>query len=123
MAHQTGNLNLSLMGFVIYGDFADLTMYKNQNGKVVVFQKTWPDKPPSYYQILDRTLFSVAALAWTELTDAEQEQWRLAARRGSLCMTGYNLYQSCWMAPQNDHITTIARQTKTILSCTCGRYP
>lgn len=123
MPHQTGDMPLSLMGFVIYGDLADLTLYRNKNGKVVSFQKTWPDKPPSYLQILDQTRFAVAAHAWVDLPEIQKEQWRLAARRASLCLTGYNLYMYCWLAPHNESLVAIARQTGTTLTCTCGVYP
>lgn len=67
MAQQFGTVRLSLMGFVIYGDLGPLTMYKSGRGKIVVFSKTWPDKPPSYYQVLDRGRFSAAAYSWTQL--------------------------------------------------------
>jgi hypothetical protein len=124
MAHQLGRTLLSLMGFVIYGDLGPLTMYKSKRGKIVFFTKTWPDRPPSYYQLLDRARFSVAAFNWNNLPAADKAQWNLAARRASLCCTGYNLYVYCWTAPDTSTLVTLARQTRTTLACAChAPYP
>jgi len=124
MAQQFGTLPLSLMGLVIYGDLGPLTMYKSGRGKIVTFLKTWPDRPASYYQVLDRGRFAAAAYSWTQLPTDEKADWNLAARRASLCMTGFNLYMYCWLAPDNSSIRTIARQTHTTLACACGvPYP
>jgi len=122
MPHQQNSL-LSFLGTVAYGDFADMTTYRSQRGKIVWFAKTWPDKPPSYLQTLDRAKFSAAAQAWQLLTAAEKEQWKLAAQRASLCMTGYNLFVYCQLGHDPTRIATIARQTGTTITCPChGGY-
>ena len=124
MAQQLGHSLLSVLGLVAYGDLGPLTMYKSKAGKIVAFAKTWPDRPPSYYQVLDRGRFLAAAHSWTDLPQTQKDQWNLAARRASLCCTGYNLYMYCWLAPDNSSVQTIARQTGCTLTCACGiPYP
>ena len=123
MPHQQLSV-LNFLGTVAFGDFADLTTYRSQRGKVVWFAKTWPDKPPSYLQTLDRARFSAAAASWRLLTPAEKRQWTLAAQRASLVMTGYNLYVYCQLGHDPQRVNTIARQTKTTITCPChGAYP
>lgn len=61
MANQPENRLFSFFGFVIWGDIANLTMYRRYDGRLVSFAKTWPDKPPSEKQLADRARFKAAA--------------------------------------------------------------
>lgn len=115
MAHHPKQHLFSYFGTVTWGDFADLTMYRRYDGRLVLFPKTWPDKPPTQKQLDDRAAFSAAVAAWHALTPAEQEQWTLAARRGSLCMSGYNLFLHWQLTPDEPALRTLERQTQTSL--------
>jgi hypothetical protein len=115
MAHQTQNRLFSLFGLVIWGDFADLTMYRSKRGTLVIFKKTWPDEPPSIRQLYDQAKFKAAAADWQTLTTAQRTQWHLASRRASLCMHGYNLYVHWHTTRDDSAIQTLQRQTHTTL--------
>lgn len=110
-----GNL-LFFLGFVQWGDIAELTTYRRPDGRVVVFTKTYPDKPPSPAQTAIQTRFVAAATAWRNLTLPEKRQWTLAARRASLCMSGRNLHCSAYLKVDSAALATIARQTNTTLT-------
>lgn len=114
MAHTPPN-TLALWGFLVWGDFADLTLWMDHYGQVVVAPKTWPKKPPSPDQEAQRLKFAAAAAAWSALTPAVKQQWMLAARRASLCMHGLNLFYSWHMTGDSTAIRTIERQTSTNL--------
>lgn len=115
MAHQPANRLFSLFGLVIWGDFADLTLYRSKRGKVVFFPKTYPTGPGSPLQQAQRNRLKAAAADWIALTDAERSQWELASRRASLCSTGYNLYLHWQLTKDDSAIATLERQTHTTL--------
>lgn len=115
MAHQPAERLFSLFGFVIWGDFADLTMYRSQRGKVVVFPKTYPGSPGSPLQQAQRNRLKAAAADWVALTEDQRSQWDLASRRASLCSTGYNLYLHWKLTGDDSAIQTLERQTRTTL--------
>jgi len=105
----------SILGTVLWGDLADLTMYKNKNKKIIAFAKTWPDKPASPQQTFLRHRFRNAAKAWQLLTPAQKAQWNLATRRASLCMGGYALFVHHQVVGDDKAIQAVQRQTHTIL--------
>ena len=115
MAHQTHNALLSCFGFVIWGDWGPLTLYRDHQGKIVAYAKTWPQKAPSADQVTRRNLFRAAALAWNALPAAKRSDWTLAAHRVSLCATGYNLWVWWQLTPDPAALATIARQTAVTL--------
>lgn len=115
MAEQTKTHLFSWFGFVIWGDFADLTMYRSQRHKFVFFPKTYPDKPPSPDQLLYRDRFRAAAAAWRTLTEDARGNWELVTKRASLCCTGYNLFVFYWMTGDTTAIETLERQTGVLL--------
>jgi hypothetical protein len=106
----------NLLGFVLWGDLADLTMYRSHRAKLVVFAKTYPDTTPSEDQLTCRTAFKAAATAWKALTHAQRLQWYTAAAHASLCATGYNAYLHFKLKPDAQALATLARQTGTTLT-------
>ena len=115
MAIQDDRRLFSLWGFVIWGDFGPLTMYRSKRGKIVTFAKTYPAKPPSELQLEQRAAFSTAAQAWRALTAGQRAQWELASRRASLCMHGYDLWIHYQLTGDTSAIETLERQTHTSL--------
>lgn len=105
----------SLWGIVISGDFGDLSMFRGHQCQVIVYAKTWPDRPPSAEQLAHRALYKAAADAWRLLTPDAREQWHLAARRASLTMHGYNLWLHWKLTGDDQTIATLERQTNTTL--------
>jgi len=102
---------LSLLGYVYWGDFAELTMYRSKRGRLIVYKKSYPDKPPSPAQLADRANFAAAAQHWNALSDAERSAWTAAAQKTSLCMTGYNLYVWYHVTGDTSELETLQRQT------------
>lgn len=115
MAHLTLDHLFCALGFVIWGDLGHTTIYRDKQGKVVFFEKTWPHKPPSPKQVVQRARFIEAAQAWQELTRPEQFQWNLATKRASLCCHGYDLFLHWYLTSDAAEIATLERQTRTTL--------
>ena len=115
MAKQPATNLFTYFGFVIWGDLGELTLYRNKKGKVIVFQKTWPDKPASDKQLVQRARMTAAATAWWELSAAARAQWELATKRAGLCMHGYDLFVHWHMIADDDALATLERQTNTTL--------
>ena len=116
MALQPNDRKLSLLGLIYHGDLGALTMYRSlPRHRVVAFHKTFPDKPPSAAQLANRATMTNAALAWRALPAESRRQWELATRRGSLCLTGYDLWTYYYFTNNAPAILTLARQTSTTL--------
>ena len=104
-----------LMGIWVSGDIGGLTIYTDRFGRKVAFPKSPPQEPPSEAQVHQRDRFRRAQVAWKALTDAEKTQLEIASVRGSLVMTGQNLFMSVAMRDDNIALQTLAKQTDTIL--------
>lgn len=115
MAHQSIDHLFCALGFVIWGDLGHLTIYRNKQGSVTFFEKTWPHKPPSPAQTIQRAKFIEAAQAWQELTPPQHSQWDLATKRASLCCHGYNLFIHWYTSGDSAAIRTLEHQTNTTL--------
>jgi len=115
MAYEPQPNLFNLLGFVIWGDFADITMYRSHHGKVVWFKKTWPDKPASPKQLAWREHWKTAAAAWKAASAATRQQWDLATRRASLSLHGYDLWMHWQLTGDDQAIETLERQTHTEL--------
>lgn len=115
MAKQPAHSLYSIFGFVIWGDLGPITIYRNHKGKIVWFAKTWPHKPPSPKQTIQRQKMSAAAAAWQLLAPVARRQWEKASSRASLCLTGYNLFCHWTLTNDNAAIATLEHQTGTTL--------
>ena len=115
MAHQPARALYSVLGWVVWGDLGPVTLYRDHQGKIVSYAKTWPADPASDAQLAQRARYTAAAAAWQALTPPQRRQWELATRRGSLCLGGYALYVH-WSTTHDDKaIHTLERQTHTTL--------
>lgn len=115
MAHQPAENLLSLLGMLAWGDLGPLTLYKNKQGKLVAFLKTWPTGPASPEQQIHRDRFRNAAIAWQALNDAQRQQWELATLRASLHLHGYDLWVHWQIVHDDEAIQALQRQTSTQL--------
>jgi len=106
---------LSLLGLRPTGDLGPLTAYTSKRGKKVWFLKAPPLKPASPRQIAQRTKIKLVARLWQSLTQEQRDNWRQAERRGSLRITGYNLFAWYQLGGDPNVIHTIERQTDTNL--------
>ena len=94
----------------------ELTLYRKHRGPAVIFKKTWPDKPPSPSQQRRRNLFRDATAAWREKTPTQRAAWKTAARKLSLCMTGYDLYLALYLGPTAKPLNAIRALTGQTLT-------
>jgi len=115
MAKQPLSHLFSIFSIALWGDFGPLTIYKNKKGRVVWFAKTWPHKPASPLQAIQRQKMRDAAIAWHALTPAAQAEWERATKRASLCLHGYDLFVHHELTPDTRAIQTLERQTNTNL--------
>jgi len=111
MPHQNPRALFTCLGFVIWGDLGPTTIYRNKQGKVVFFDKTWPHKPPSPAQVDQRARITAAAAAWQTLTPAARSNWERATRKASLCCHGYDLFVHWTLTKDDAAIETLERQT------------
>lgn len=115
MAHQSIDHLYCALGFVIWGDLGHLTIYRNKQGSVTFFEKTWPHKPASAAQTIQRARFRAAAAAWQTLGLTARRQWEIATRRASLCCHGYDLFVHWYTSGDSAAIRTLEHQTQTTL--------
>ena len=115
MPHTTLEHMIPFFGFIAWGDVMQLTVYRDKQGKMIWFPKTYPDKPASDAQLVQRQKLTTASNYWGYMNDAQREQWHLAARRASLCMHGYNLFLHWFLTMDTDAMRTLMRQTNTTL--------
>ena len=103
------------MGIWVSGDVGDHTIYTDRFGRKVPFPKSPPKKPPSSKQDHQRERFRLAHVAWNALSTEEKQQLEVATIRGSIVMTGQNLFISVALNDTQDGLDTLARQTGTSL--------
>ena len=115
MAHQLPISLYSIFGIVIWGDLGPVTIYRDKQGKLVAFAKTWPHKPASPLQIIQRQRFIDAAAGWQALPATTRAQWETATRRASLCCHGYDLFVHWYLSADDEAVKTLERQTGTTL--------
>lgn len=103
------------MGIWVSGDVGGLTIYTDRFGRKVPFPKSPPKEPASPRQVHQRERFRLAQAAWKSLSDDDKAQLELATNRGSVVMTGQNLFMSVALHNSQDGLDTLARQTDTNL--------
>lgn len=106
---------IPFLGFRPTGDLGALTLYTAKNGKTISFLKAPPLVPATLFQIRQRSRFRYAARLWWMLTQEQRNAWLLAARRGGLYLSGYNLW--VWWQLRHDAaaVRTIERITGQVL--------
>lgn len=107
---QADHKLVNFLGTVIWGDLADFTLYRCK-GRLIMFPKTRPEKPPSILQTYQRQKFTAAYQQWNALTPDQRAAWETATRRLSLCMHGYDLWMHWQLTQDTSAIRTIERQT------------
>lgn len=104
-------------GLILAGDFGDITFWHTKRAKTpIAISKTWPNKPPTDAQTQQRRKFAAATLEWLALNKHQRDQYRTAARRLSLTMSGFNLFLALRLRPDEATKKTIERQAKLTLA-------
>lgn len=101
----------NLIGLQISGDIGDLTIYTDRFGKKVAFEKSPPKEPPSSEQIVLRSRFKQAQADYMAQSDQVKLAYEEATKRGSLTMTGQNLWISVAMRHTFDSLETLEVET------------
>jgi len=99
------------LGLRAQGDLAELTFYRDKRGDHVVFPKTRPSGPATPLKLRQQNKFKVIGAAAWKHHFVRQEQFKMAARRLSLKMTGFNLFMAWKLTGDDAMIATIERQT------------
>ena len=99
-----------LLGLLMQGDLGFWTCYTKPRRRIVVFTRAPPKTPASFDQQHQRNKWAADALLWQALTAAERDQWRQAARRGNLRISGFDLFiHARSNTNSNTHRTLAAR--------------
>lgn len=100
-----------LFGFIVWGDFDGVTMYRNRKGKMVAFAKTWPEHLPRPAIIAQKAKFKAASQDWVALSAEAKRNWEAVTKRLSLTMTGYNLFMHYKLQPDLAALATLEHQS------------
>lgn len=101
----------NLIGLQVSGDWNEITIYTDKNGKKVAFPKAPPEKPPSPKQVHQRQRFKDAQAVWTAYTDEQKHAYENLCRVANVPMTGQNLVIHTALTNDATAIETLQRQT------------
>lgn len=94
----------SLIALQITGDLAGITYVQNRQLRRVAYGKTYPSKTPSHLQEYRRTRFKAAVDAWKNQSDSNKSTLNIIADKLKVCMSGYNIFISCYLTGQDTWI-------------------
>lgn len=101
----------AFLGWNATGDLGDLTAYTAAGRATVWFEKSPPNKPPSYHQIINRNRFRAIGQAWRNMPAWRRARWLSAAKLAHLSISGYALFVY-WMTKRREAaIRTIEHQS------------
>lgn len=115
MAQTTLKRLLSYVALRAEGDVGPFTCYHSHRRRLVVYQARPRAKPPTPWQQSQLDRLRIAALGWWLIGESIRHQYRLAARRGRLRMSGYALWIASQLKPRPEALRTLERQTNTSL--------
>lgn len=99
-----------LLGLLVQGDLGFWTCYTKPRRRIVVYTRAPPRTPETFDQKHQRNKWSSDAAIWQQLSPGEREQWRLAAQRAALRITGYNLFLHARSDTNSNTHATIAKR-------------
>lgn len=100
------------LGFNTQGDLGPWTFYTDKRKGLVYFVKAPPLEPPSLLQTSVRNAIRLAAYAWRSLSGDQRANWKTAAKRAHLQITGYNLFVFWIIRKEDAAIHTIERLSR-----------
>jgi hypothetical protein len=116
MAAQTNTALHALLGLVQWGDIGPLTTYRSRQGRLVIFQKTWPDKPATPPQIACRDSMTACGWAWRAMAPHLRQLWHQVARKCQCPGHGYNVWVHWRFKQRLTYIRTLEHQAGIQLS-------
>jgi hypothetical protein len=114
--HMTWTIPWNLIGLMVSGDFADLTIYTDRHQRKIPFPRSPPKEPPSQAQIEQRLAFKRAVNNYKNISPAETAQWENVTRRLSIPQTGQNLFVSLSFSQDNLALQTLNSQASMSLT-------
>lgn len=110
MAHSLTSL-VTMSNLGVSGDIGDITFYNDRRGNIIFYPASPPLTPPSAAQRVMRQRWATYMRQWSELTAAQQADWRLAVQRAGLQIGATALW--LWYQITRDRATlaTIERQS------------
>lgn len=100
-----------ILGWNVQGDLGPYTFYTNKRMGLVWFLKAPPKKPLTASQVHQINKFRIAASAWNALSAQQRDDWRRAAIRANLSITGYNFFIFYLTKGTDAYVQTVERQT------------
>ena len=122
MAAQTSTALHQLLGLVIWGDIGPLTMYRSRQGRLVMFKKTWPDKPATPPQLACRDSMRLCGRSWRNMAPHQRALWHTAARRANCKGHGYNIWVHWRFKQQLAYLKTIQQQARIELEVNASTH-
>jgi len=101
-----------LLGTRINGDVGPYTFYWNKRSRLVMFLKTWPKDPATWWQTHNRNRWRHAGERWRSLDQQTRDDWLELGRRANLTISGYNLFIFYITGHDVDAIKTVQRIAK-----------
>jgi len=100
-----------LIGTIVSGDVAGLTIYTDKRCRKVTFAKAPPLVPPSPAQIAMRARFRLAQSEYMAQSDQVKREYENATLKASLPLTGQNLWISVAIRHDLESLRTVSNQT------------
>lgn len=101
----------SILGLIVSGDVAGITIYTDRHNRKVAYPKAPPKEPPTKMQVDVRARFKSAQKEYMGLTPLQKSEYELLTKAVGLCMTGQNLFISVAMKRTYGILDTLQLQT------------
>lgn len=112
---QAGLDLFKMMTLGASGDLGPFTIYTSKRKSIVAYLKSPPKEAPTPLQVHRRNQFRLCGFAWDRLGWQKKADWRHAASRAGLRITGYNLFVYYHTTRDITTIRTIERQSRISL--------
>jgi len=111
---------LNVMGMLLQGDIAGLTLYTKPGHRIVYFLAAPPKVPESPAQAHQRNRWRNIAKLWRSLSSLERKNWKTVADSNRLSITGYDLYMHTLSNTDSGTARSLARRCGITLHTTPG---
>lgn len=99
------------MGLRVSGDLGPVTIYTDRKNRKIFYPIAPPKEPPTQRQLWQRQRFKLAVTYWKQLPPEAKANLEDATRKLGLCLTGQNLFVSCWIRSAPDQYAAVERQS------------
>lgn len=89
----------------VTGDLGGITYVQKRGLRRTSYAKTYPKKTPSHLQEYRRARFKAATSAYHRLSNTDKKTLNDITNILKMCMSGWNLFISCYLTGQDQWIT------------------